>query len=275
VRVKLDGGVREFGLEDYVAGCVVAELGPVSADAAGAARARDVQAILCRSFAVADRGRHASDGFDLCATTHCQAFRPAPDTPLGRLARESAARTAGLVVLLAGQPVRPLYHADCGGRTSAARDVWGGTGDPLFVSQRDEMCERRPGWQLTLSLARLERILRDDPRTAVEGPLEGVAVARRDAAGRAATLTLTGRRVRTVPGVDFREVVARALGPGSLRSTLFTITRRNAFLMFDGRGSGHGVGLCQAGAVARAASGDSPEAIIAHYYPGSRVGRMR
>ena len=92
----------------------------------------EVQAIVARTYAAAHRGRHARDGFDLCSTTHCQLYEP------GRLvtsrwadaARGAGGRTAGLLVLYEGLPADAVFHADCGGWTSAAADVWGGAGHP-------------------------------------------------------------------------------------------------------------------------------------------------
>lgn len=270
--MRLDRGVERVATEDYVAGCVAAELGSIDADKPAAARARDVQAILCRSFALASVGRHRDEGFDLCTTTHCQVYRPVPSTVIGRLAREATTRTTGLVLLVKGRPVPPVYHADCGGHTSGAGDVWGGTEVSFLVGASDEACPRRPAWRLEVSLARLEGMLAEDPHTAVEGPLRGVAIDRRDAAGRAAFVRLEARTPRVVRGADFRAALLRALGPTSLRSTLFTVSRRGDALEFEGYGNGHGVGLCQAGAIARAVRGDQPAAILAHYFPGATVG---
>ena len=272
LRVRSGRGVERVATEDYVAGCVAAELGSIDADPPSAARARDVQAILCRSFALASIGRHRDEGFDLCATTHCQVYRPLPATVIGRLAREATTRTTGLVLLVEGRPVLPVYHADCGGHTSGPEDVWGGTGVSFLGGARDEACLRRPAWRLEVWLARLEDILAEDPHTAVNGPLRGVAIERHDAAGRAAFVRLDARPPRVVRGADFRTALLRALGPTSLRSTLFAVSRRGNALVFEGHGNGHGVGLCQAGAIARAARGDQPAAILAHYFPGATVG---
>ncbi|HEY3382055.1 MAG TPA: SpoIID/LytB domain-containing protein [Vicinamibacterales bacterium] len=271
LRVRLDGEIETIELDEYVAGCVVAELGSVAVSVEAAVQIRDVQAIICRSFAVASLGRHASEGFDVCAATHCQVFQRVPATAIGRLARRAAARTTGQILRAGGAVVRPVYHADCGGHTSSAEEVWGSPGDSYLVAQAEPVCARRPGWQLTLPLARLEAILRDDSRLAVEGRLREVEIAGKDEAGRAMTLRLVGDRPRIVRGNDFRMAVLAALGPQSLRSTLFSLVRQGNSFTFAGRGNGHGVGLCQAGATSRAARGDSAAAILAHYYPGTSI----
>ncbi len=271
LRVRVDQRVEIIAIEEYVAGCVAAELGSLDLTPPAAVRARDVQAILCRSYGAASVGRHAAEGFDVCSTTHCQIYRPVPATVIGRLSREAAARTAGQVLLFAGRPVQPAYHADCGGHTTTPGEVWGGDSPPFLVSAPDHACPRRPAWHLEVTLVRLAEVLRTSTGIAVDGPLREVAVDRRDSSGRAAWIRLTGRQPLVVRGTDFRAAVARGLGPSSLPSTLFDLVQRGGTVRFEGHGNGHGVGLCEAGLIARAARGDSPEAILAHYFPGTLI----
>jgi stage II sporulation protein D len=273
VRLRIDGTVRPVPLEDYVAGCVLAELGSPRADVASTRRARQVQAILCRSFAVASRGRHGAEGFDLCATTHCQVYRPVPETAAGRLAREAAADTRGIVLVFDGRSVRPLYHADCGGHTSPAESVWPGPGEPWLVPVEDETCARGAGWTFEVEVERLGQALAGT-LPGFRAPLRDVEVASTDVAGRAATLRVIGATVMVVRGDEFRGAVMRAFGAPSLPSTMFSIRRSESRLRFDGRGAGHGVGLCQAGALRLATLGQTPEAILQRYFPGTRLSRI-
>jgi stage II sporulation protein D len=70
---------------------------------------------------------------------------------------------------------------------------------------------------------------------------------------------------------DFRLAVGRSLGWNRILSTWFEVTRQGDRFLFHGRGSGHGVGLCQAGAAAMAADGQSGSHILAQYFPGAAV----
>jgi stage II sporulation protein D len=270
LRVRLEGRVEVVPLEEYVAGCVVAELGSINAPPPAAAAVRDVQAILCRSFAIASPPRHAAEGIDLCATTHCQMFRPVPPTVIGRLSREAAARTAGLVLRAGGRPVAPVYFADCGGRTSAADEVWGGPAVAYLQSVADDTCARRPPWRFEVTVDQLADALRS-AQVEVPQAFREVTVARADSAGRASLVRLVGQRTVSMRGDAFRHLVIAAFGPASLKSTLFAIERDGPRLVFVGRGNGHGVGLCQAGLVARASRGDAPGRILADYFPGTTV----
>jgi peptidoglycan hydrolase-like amidase len=69
-------------------------------------------------------------------------------------------------------------------------------------------------------------------------------------------------------GDAFRQALSRAFGPRAIRSTRFDIRRTGATFTFAGRGFGHGVGLCQAGALARLHAGAAPADVIRYYYPG-------
>lgn len=269
LRVATANGVRTVALEEYVAGCVVAELGP-----SGSARMREVQAILCRTYAVGSRGRHSSAGFDLCATTHCQIFRPAPGNEAGRVARDAAEKTRGVVLTFAGGVVVPVYHADCGGATSAGDDVWSGNAVPWLRSVKEEVCARTAPWTFRADVDRLGRALASDSRFALRLPLQEVTVDRRDAAGRAALVRVRGANTVVIRGDQFRAVVSAAFGIRSLRSTRFSVRRVRRELEFVGRGFGHGVGLCQAGARRLAERGMAAAEILTHYFPGTRLSRL-
>jgi stage II sporulation protein D len=266
--------VKDVGLEAYVSAAAVSEFAPPDGDPAVVEKMLEIQAIIGRTYAVSRLGRHARDGFDLCSTTHCQLYEP------GRLrtsrwapsALEAAARTAGLVLRFEGEPAEALFHADCGGRTSSATDVWGGVGRSYLVSRADGGLadQAHVRWEYEVAKNDLASALRRDPRTRVDGQLTGVTVVRRDGAGRAWRVAIKSRGgSREVRGEDLRDVVARAFGARTLRSTWFDIDDSRTSITFKGRGYGHGVGLCQAGALARLTAGARPKDVIAFYYPGT------
>jgi stage II sporulation protein D len=267
--------IRTIPLEEYVAGCVDAEIGRLDVDAASAERMRRVQAVLCRTYAIANLGRHQSEGFDLCSTTHCQLYRHLPPESLtARLAQQAAFATAGVVVTYNGKPIQALYHANCGGRTSPADAVWGGRPEPYLTSVEDPECARAAPWRSIIDRERLRQALSTDPRTDPGRRLEDVRVTARDGAGRATGVTVTGTQSRTLRGETLRAVVAQALGAHVLRSTWFAVRREADQFVFEGRGSGHGVGLCQAGALQLARAGRTDAEILAHYYPGTKLSSL-
>jgi stage II sporulation protein D len=246
---------------------------PDAADDGIAERVFEVQAILARTYAVANAGRHAADGFDLCSTTHCQLYDP------GRLrtsrwaasAHEAARRTAGELVWFGDQPAQVFFHADCGGHTSAAAAVWGGAAVPYLLAAPDDCQTGHGEWTFEASAAAVRTALDADARTAVGAALDRIDVAGRDAAGRAELIALRGSRTFVVRGEVFRDAMTRALGVKSVKSTLFSVKRTGDRFVFSGRGYGHGVGLCQAGAQARIRSGATTEDVLHHYFPGTNI----
>ena len=67
-------------------------------------------------------------------------------------------------------------------------------------------------------------------------------------------------------GEDFRAILNRSLGERAIQSTRFALRRTGTTYTFDGTGFGHGVGLCQAGAAARARRGDGLSEILRAYF---------
>lgn len=276
VQVAEAGAVRilSLELEEYVAGCVAAELGTPRVTGDRGARIFEVQALVCRTNATINRGRHAREEFDLCSGTHCQLYRAveAATGTTARRARAAAFATRGRIITFANRPIQALFHSNCGGHTSAAESVWGGS-EPYLRPRSDRYCRRLPGttWTFSQTAGRLRTALTRQAETRIEGALRDVRVIERDEAGRAVSVELVGDRVVRVRGAAFRWALLQAFGAASLKSTRFDVVRTTDGFAFRGEGNGHGVGLCQLGAIERARSGQSVETIIGHYYPGVRI----
>ena len=277
VRVQVREGtavvVREVALEEYVEATVLSEVHPDAAEDRVAELMFEVQAIIARTYAAANVGRHSQEGFDLCSTTNCQLYEPARlrTSRWAPAAHDAVRRTTGTLLWFGDSPARALYHADCGGHTSDATAVWGGAGAPYLVAAPDDSAAEHTEWVFVTQTNALRSALNADARTQIGRTLDSVEVAGRDVAGRAEMITLRGTRTFLVRGEVFRDVVTRAFGAKSLRSTLFTLKRSGDRLVFSGRGFGHGVGLCQAGALARLKAGNSPAKVLQHYFPGTSV----
>jgi stage II sporulation protein D len=281
IRVQIKHGsavvVREIPLEEYVTVTALSEVHPGVADDAVAARVFEVQAVIARTYALSNLGRHAKEGFDVCTNTHCQMFDAArvKTSRWSAAARAAVQKTAGDVLWFADAPARAVYHADCGGHTSNAAAVWGGLGPPYLIATRDSgpADAAHSEWTFEPSAAAVLAALNTDQRTAVGARLDRIEIAGRDDAGRAEKIVLRGTRTFVVRGEVFRDVLTRRLGVRTLRSTLFSVKKRRDTFVFVGKGFGHGVGLCQAGALARLKAGASADDVLAHYFPGARVSR--
>jgi SpoIID/LytB domain protein len=255
--------VREWPLEAYVAQVVAGE----SPDTMHPA-AREALAIAARTFALASLGRHQAEGFDLCDLTHCQAI--AKSTPA---AERAASATRGLVLLHNGRPAEVFFSAWCGGHTERPSAVWPGAIDPPFLpAQPDPACARREAWTSEVPAPRLLAALHS---AGLKGQsLRGFRVVDRTGSGRAQTLRAVGLVPEELPAGHFRMSVGRILGWQWLKSTWFDVRPSAAGVVFVGRGSGHGVGLCLVGADQRASEGADARSILAFYFPGLPIGQQ-
>ena len=250
-------------LEEYVAAVLAGEASTFQSD-----EALKAMAIAARTYAIHFRGRHAAEGYDLCATTHCQRVDPAAVT-----ARLSAAaeETAGTLLWFEGKPAMAAYSRDCGGVSETGTAVWSGLHAPYLRSHPDPTCARAP-WQWSGTAAEISAAL---ARSKLRAPaaLSHIEVSQRTASGRAMELTLAGagERVR-ISATSFRFAIGRAFGFNTLRSDLWEVAASGGRWTFAGTGDGHGAGLCQHGADQMGAQGKRYREILAFYYPGTQLG---
>jgi stage II sporulation protein D len=101
---------------------------------------------------------------------------------------------------------------------------------------------------------------------------DGIAILDRTPSGRAATLLLSGGESIRISAGSFRFAVGRTLGWNTIRSDRYSVRSSNGRVMFQGSGSGHGVGLCQDGAEQMGLVGKSYREILGFYFPGAMAG---
>jgi stage II sporulation protein D len=278
IRVRADGRIQSVPLEDYVLGSALSELTPIGADPAAVARIFEVQTVLARTYAIAHLGKHRQEGFDLCDSTHCQLYQPAriKTSRFAEAARRAVERTRGVVLLFSRLPAEALYHSDCGGHTASADAVWGGAHVPYLTGAPDHVPSlTHRTWTFDAPVERIRRVLNLDPRSAVGRKLERIVVTKRDDSGRAREIQVRGDRTRLLRGEELRTILNSEFGARAIMSTRVSVERRDGTYRFSGTGFGHGVGLCQTGAAARAARGEAVADILAAYYPGVTLSRVR
>jgi stage II sporulation protein D len=232
-------------------------------------------AIAIRTYALKNRGRHATNGYDFCSTTHCQRFVGANVTT-STLISDAVRATEGQVLIDdQGGPIDAYFGASCGGATANIQDLWGVTPASYLRGVRDEYCDAGPHakWTDIISRADLLRALQSDSRTDVGNRLDQVLISKHDETGRAEFITLEGEHRKTVRGWDFKIIVGRVLGWNVLKSSRFEVGRSGSNFIFRGSGFGHGLGLCQEGAHVMAARGASYQKILQKFFPGNVVKR--
>jgi stage II sporulation protein D len=254
-------------MEEYIAGVLAGETGNFKSDAALKA-----MAVAARTYAMHFGSRHALEGFDFCDTTHCQDLRL---SGINAHLRSIADATAGELLWYDGEPAATYYHANCGGTTEDGHFILGNNEPraPFLVQHSDQYCVRNGStqWRSEVAKRELQRALAADG-IVVPGTLRSVSVLHRTPSGRVEFLRVTGGASVTVPALAFRSAIGRHIGWDRLKSNWYEVSDDGDRVIFHGRGSGHGVGLCQVGAEVMGEEGHSYREILSFYYPGTRLG---
>ena len=254
-------------MDEYIAGVLAGEVGNFKSD-----EALKAMAVAARTYAMHFGARHALEGFDFCDTTHCQDLRIAGIDP--RL-RRIADATAGEVLWYDGEPAATYYAANCGGTSEDGRYILGNdeARAPFLKQHSDQYCIRNGGtqWRSEVSTRDLQRALVADG-IPISGTLRSVTVVQRTASGRVELLRVTAGGETMVPALAFRSAIGRHIGWDRLKSNWYEVSDHGQQVAFRGRGSGHGVGLCQIGAEVMGEEGHSYREILAFYYPGTKLG---
>src|SRR5205814_797794 len=131
--------IKELPFEAYVAGVVAAE-GSVETQV----EALKALAVVSRTYAVQNLGRHANEGFDFCSTTHCQQFWLGK-TSTREVVRRAVTQTASEILQdRQGRPAEVYFHAACGGQTANLETLWGAHAPEHLRGVRDDYCAQRP-----------------------------------------------------------------------------------------------------------------------------------
>lgn len=243
------GLVNVLPLEEYVAGVVAKEM-PRSFPL----EALKAQAVAARTYAMQKKLAQLDAPYHLAATVISQVYGglEAHDS----LARRAAEETRGQVLTWGMEPIEAYFHASCGGETESGLDAL--ARDLPYLQRVGCPCSDLPSTHWSTHLA---------PREvqALVGGAKQVEVQSRTPTGRARRLALGNGR--SVDAVTFR---AR-LGYTRVKSLRFQVMERDDGWKVEGRGYGHGAGLCQWGAKLHAEKGNKFNMILELYYPGTTL----
>jgi stage II sporulation protein D len=224
-------------------------------------------------------GRHNHSGYEFCDGPHCQVFKSIPHD--GDVALEQAlASVRGVYLSYHGRPIAAFYHHSCGGVTSRVEDVWPMAPEPYLVAvpeSPNSSCRLGDSskWSFAQSRKSLASCFRKAKWLNAQEALDTIKVVRNDPSGRAKVIMIQGNRTLLIPVGKLRNVINQYYGTEVLRSAMFTITRVNDQFVFKGRGWGHGVGLCQEGAMWMARHGKTYQEILNHYFPQTKFSHLK
>jgi SpoIID/LytB domain protein len=277
-------------LESYIAGVVPNEIGDNAPEAALKA-----QAVASRTHAISLllTNRHLNDGYDLCNGTHCQVYK-------GLFLRseevlKAVNETGGYIMLHNGIIADAVYHSSCGGKTESNQNIW--KGKPIGFLQGVSCFQELDSIDLSIeqnvrkwidttiedkSMSRWEKSSEQWERTISRETiskncnvtnLRSMEVIQRGNSGRIIRLKLHGDTDVVIEGEwNIRKIF------DNLPSSFFYIYNGvesepksyslQRSVKVKGKGFGHGVGLCQVGALRKARQGWLWEDILSYYYPG-------
>jgi stage II sporulation protein D len=280
--------VNELPMDHYLRGVVPLEIGNRTPAEFAAVQA---QAVAARTYAY----KHLTPtrAFDMYATVQDQVYggvdaeKPPSDSAI--------TTTADVVVLYNGQPITTPYHSTCGGSTAGVSEVWYDQPDQPYLRPVSDgipgtnnfYCDPSPrfSWTQSYDAAGLRAVMEKYLASYTKAPKNGVGKIidireqGRTPSGRIAALTVqTETGSYTLRGNDIRFVLRDSKG-AILNSTFFSFTKETSggevsSFTVNGRGYGHGIGMCQWGAIGRARAGQNYRTILETYYPGTTIGRI-
>ncbi len=266
-------------IEDYLKGVVPPELGKRSDDEIEAVKA---QAVAARTYAMAHLQQYAGEQYDMKSSIIDQVYE-GYNVELNIVNRAIEA-TTGEVIFYQDKYVNAYYHSTCGGMTDDINAVWDRKEVPYLKAViDDEACSwsKYFRWQEVFSekqlRGRIEQYLSSDRgRDLRIGKIKDIVIGERTPGGRIYKLIIkTDNDSFRFQKDRIRWVIGRTSNPELiLPSDNFNveITRDNkgyvTKVIFQGRGYGHGVGMCQCGAIGMARQGVIYDSILTHYYTG-------
>lgn len=239
--------INNIDLDNYIGGVVEAEVGRKPVE-----EYHKLQSIICRTYALANLQKHAAEGYNLCDRVHCQAYHG--KTFVDQIAKASLS-TRGIVIVDSDiNLITAAFHSNCGGQTVKSGDVW--SKNLYYLDEiEDTFCLRtkNANWEKQITSEQwVAYIHKKAPSLSQDSILKDYI--------------LSHRRLTYMNQAPLR--VEQIRTDWKLRSTFFSVSNQGSIVTLKGRGYGHGVGLCQEGAMEMARLGYSYSDILHKYYQG-------
>lgn len=255
--------VNELSLEFYIAGLINHEISskwPIEAVKA--------QAVIARTYALYQKKKKGAAAYHMEATVSDQVYS-------GSIAEDDRSfhavkETVGEVLTYNGELALTVYHSNSGGATEDSKNVWG-KDYPYLRQVKNQFDKDSPNfsWTLNISPESVETALKGAGYSAAD--VKDIIPLYKTNSGRVTRLRiLHGKGELEISGEDLR----KAIGYDKLKSTMFTTEMTGGLFVFNGKGSGHGMGLSQWGAKGMAENGYSYIDILKHFYPGTSLERI-
>lgn len=284
VRRSPTGGLNVINvvdLETYLKGVVTSE---IAHESEAMFQAASAQAVAARTYVAGHINQYAAEGFDMVPTVMDQVYRPDKRHPNADRAVDA---TRALILTYDGRPIRANYASTCGGKTAGVSESFDSDPLPYLVSHDDRLngdvsCRESSvySWEVTWSASELLAILAETVPAALGKKWRGasirdIKITERGPSGRAVEVRIrTDQEEYVMRKLAIRRVFSRPEAKGWMRSTAvqFDLKRQGDQVVqvtASGKGWGHGVGMCQWGAMQLSKEEYDFRTILKHYYPGT------
>ena len=270
--------INVLSLEDYVKGVLAKEM-PIGKNGENF-EALKALAVCVRTYAI-QKMKDAKLYFDIYADTRDQVYGGVDaETPNSNKAVDE---TNNLILKYEGNAATIFYHSTCGGYTESSANVFTKENIPYLSSVKDgdePNCKISPRFQWEETYSReliVSRLKNYSLLNNQNYNLEDISVISRFSSGRVDELEIKlsddygKENLIVLIGNEIRSIIRNANGKSILWSTMFDVDLNSNSVLLSGKGFGHGVGLCQWGAISLSRNGWNYSEILDHYYPGISI----
>jgi len=245
--------VNEIPFEEYVKSVVMTEVGTN-----WEMEALKAQAVISRTYAVYQKNMNGNLRYHLTSSVLHQVYK---GNASDGMAANAVEKTSGEILTFNGKPIEALYHSTSGGKTELPEEVFGKSYP--YIKSVETSGEASPYWIWVkrIPFSEIEKSLN------ISG-FKDMSVRSYTSTGRVKEVAVTSASgEHTIKSNDLR----KQLGWQRLPSTNFTMTKLADSITFEGKGYGHGTGLCQWSALEMAKKGKNYKEILSFFYPGTEI----
>lgn len=245
--------INEIPIEEYIENVVAAEIGT-----SWEIEAVKAQAVISRTYAVYKIMQSENSRFNITSSVLHQAYKGNnTQVQISYAVRE----TKGEILTYNGKPIEAFYHSTCGGKTEDPAEVFGRSYP--YLKPVESACPLSPywSWERKIPVAEIEKAVN------IKG-LKKITINSLTSTNRVRDIHIESETGKTIiKATELRKL----LGWNRLPSTNFHMSKTGASMIFEGKGYGHGVGLCQWSALQMAKEGKKYREILSFFYPGTKI----
>jgi stage II sporulation protein D len=201
------------------------------------------------------------------------------------ISNKAVLETKGMILKYDGKPAKIYYHSTCGGVSENAENVFPQQNHPYLSSVVDgsgPYCKISSRYEWSESYSEndfIDKLYNSGVINSINFEVDDIDVSSRFESGRVNELEIilrgdAGRKEINLYGNEIRSRIRTAEKNRLLWSTLFEVERSGSDIILNGKGFGHGIGMCQWGAIGQSREGRNYKQILSHYFPGTETGKL-